>query len=258
MGRYIRILINGEDIPDGLRVAFELRKPATSEHVTSKIKIWNAEYEVYSQIVTDSIIEVYAGENNIEYGLIFSGVVDKLLLNNRDRSGRYVTIILSDHAHSRSQLQKISNRSYQGSVNTRLVFDDFLKDFGMMSHSLDAISTSHKITDFVFSGRTLDGLTAVANYANCVWYDSNGQIRVRSRDLTTQPDVAYLYVISTLDAYLTNEGAQVAVRLEHSVKRGQRINVESAEVSGFWTVSSLEHEADNWYGAFETRMVLRK
>ena len=258
MGRYIRIVINGEPIPDGTRISFELYKPSTSEKVDGRVRIWNIESDISSNIVTDDVIDIYAGESEEEQGLVFSGAVERVVVDNRAEDGKLVKLLISDHAHSTRRLTFVSGRSYMGSVSSRLVFADFIGDLGLRSYNLDAIPASHNLVDFSYSGRTLDGLTSVASQAGCVWYDSNGQIRVRPIGQSYQTDVKLTVLGQPLDQSLTNEGAYVTVRLNYLCKRGQQVNVDGVDVTGIWFVSSVEHDADNWEGSFETRLVLRR
>ena len=265
-GRVLRVSVAGIGVTDArITVNIELTSGASQDTGTVDLYNLNPARESHIRDHADAI--VVEGGHRATFGLLFAGRVQRVRRVRSTSGGvSHITRIhLGDQTRANVRravgVSAVTSRSYAGAQPVRAIAADLAGDLGLLSGPFDAIPAEATVLDWTFAGSTVDGLNQLLGTVDAGWYDDDGQLRVRRRGLSEQPDRRGLLLTPETGLIrtpaVTDEGAEVTMWLNPGLRRGTRVRVRSASLQGDWSVVGLRHQADNWTGPFITWADLR-
>lgn len=265
-----RIVVNVADlIITDLRITVSLTVDASNSQDPGDVAIYNLARDTESQIFDRGKEIVVSAGYEGEVGVIYEGQMQRVQRVRRRSGGiaRVTQIKLGTLTRSPvavrgvQPLGGVTARSYAGSESVRRIAADLIGDMGLDAATLNAIPASATALNWAWTGAASDALTGLLSAHRLGWYEDSGQIRVRRRGSAAQPDGGHWLVTpatglvgSPTD---TDEGVRVELFLNPAVRRGDRVELESENTAGDYTVVAISHQADNWEGKFTTGLELR-
>lgn len=250
----------------GVRVTVDISQDSGSSQDSGHVDLWNlsrANEEHVKDRATEVVVE---GGHEGRVGLLFRGPVQQALSRRIIGQGvaRVTRLELGDFAHAPAGstrpmtegLGGVSARSYAGPVLVRQVVADLAGDMGLDTDSLEAIPADATVSNFAWTGRSVDGLNVLLRGIDRGWYADDRTVRVR-RQGRREPSGRTRLLLTPQAGLIgapvpTEEGARVEMLLNPDIHRGARLRVESDLEHGDFDVVAYRHQGDNWEGRFVT------
>ncbi len=259
----------GKEDPDtglALHINFTIEKSDSSTANTSKIKIWNLTREHLNVLAkTGCEVDLSAGYGN-SLPCIFRGVVSNAI-ENMDGADRSVELDVVDGFADLSET--FISLSYSGQTTTRRVADDIASRLSLpVSLSVSAEKLLDTVTfpnGYSYIGFAKYALNQIANKTGLTWNIQNGilEIRKSNESISTivhkmNKDTGLLgipkriyssQVSSTSNSSDSSSdslyGYEIEYFLNGAIRIGDKIYLETEEVTGLFMVYSLIITGDN-------------
>lgn len=254
--RTLTLTAGGLTAGEGLRVTAQIQRPSDPTQNTCDIRLYNLDPGTERRIHERGGPATLTGGYDQQTGVLFAGDIQRIR-RVPTRTAHILAVTIGDRIHSPQHRGGISCRSYAGPYPTRQIIQDLATDIDLGVGPLNAIPNGHTLTDWAWTGQTSRALTEAASAADCVWYEEDGLIRIRSMTSPAQAD-APTFLISPTRGLIrapveTDEGAQAVLWCQPAIRRGSRLLIGP----NAWTVSAIRHNLDSWAGPFTTICDLR-
>ena len=235
-----------------LYMQFEIKKTLSSTPNEGTATIYNLSDFTETRIKDSGTrIRIKAGYNG-EYGLLFDGDVRKV---ERDKQPPERQTVITLGGNYISLTEAVSNVSYQGPIPVGRVLLDTIDTFGLAYAGLDSLPIA-VLNDFSFTGRTADLFDEILTPLGVQWYEDSGFVLFSEVGTSTE-EVVLLNASSGLigSPAVTDEGIKAVSLLNHNIRPGGRVKVESELVTGIYKVTQLVYRGDNREGDFFTEFL---
>lgn len=168
----------------GLRIAFDVKKPAGGGWSTASLKIYNAAFDTISKLESNAKMSLYAGYGG-ENVLLFSGTV----MNSFNTMKGEIEVFASD-GESESKNAHVS-KTYDPSFGIVDVIKDIVGSIGGMSIGEISGLANEKIdalggTYIGEAGRILDEMSKAIGFS---WTVDNGEVTITKDLSVTSADI---------------------------------------------------------------------
>jgi hypothetical protein len=241
-----------------LHVYFNIQKVDVSSANASKITLWNFSKQHLAVLnEKDCVVTLKAGYGNT-MPLIFVGAVSHIET-------------VPDGADRMTEIEAIDGRielrdtyvslSYKGKINTKKIMQDIAGQMGAtVTFSYNAAFADYP-NGFAFIGAGKTALDKVVAPTGLVWEIQNGILQIKKKNDTMSrevfvisPDSGLIGVPKKLTEGAENDsdkpknGWEVTYFLNGAIGVGDYVKLESAAVTGFFRVHTVEHDGDNLEG----------
>ena len=260
-GRRVQVDIAGLTITKP-RISGQIERHADSTQTRGGVNIYNlSPYNADRIYERSAEMRVQAGYD-VTFATIFEGQAQRISRPRQDLA--HIThIAVGDRTRAPTLLGGVTARAYSGPVRVfEIVTDIVLEDLKLGLGPLTAIDLSWTITNFTWTGRSIDALTTVLRRFDVRWFEDDGLIRVRKVG-EPQSDASTVSVSPRTGLigapHATDEGAEAVTFLNPQLKVGGIFELESVTLSGAYRIVALRHDFDNWQGSpFQTYVDLRE
>ena len=231
-----------------LKIELDIRKDADDVLATGTVTISNLS-EAHEQQIHDrgDTLVVSAGYSGL-VGVIFDGRVQRVE-REQDYLTRLTRIAIGAQTVAKDTLSGVTSRSYEGDVSLRRIIQDIVGDLGLTSGPVDAIPADVQLKDWAFVGTSARALTVLLSRNGVEWYEDDGVIRF-SKPNVMESDAEVVKVTPETGLVgkpsVTDEGARVRSLLNHRLRPGNVVDLESENLTGMWKIVGVRHHGDNW------------
>jgi len=248
---------------NGLRVTFSIDKRLGSEPNRCELAIYNLSKETRS-FVEDSPVHVRldAGYDG-EFHLMFQG--DVLFARSYKDGTEWITEIQVEDGGRAWRRARIS-KSFKSGVKVYDALDDVCKAMNLITPTgLDVkeLRSAEYSIGAVLDGRCRDELTRILLPFDLDWSIQDGELQILKRE-SVRPDGIVVWSEDTgligspeVGTPSRKGGKPVysaRALLYPGLKPGQRINIQSRGVNGFFRIESLTHQGDTEGGDMITEV----
>lgn len=251
----------GAEVPSPLHISFSLERADVETQNTGKLSIWNLNPEHLSQLEQkDCLVVVKAGYGN-QLGIVFAGVIT-FFTTSMDGADRLTEIEVVDY---RVEVRDTYvSLSYEGVVGVETVMEEIGGQMGVtVSYSYNAEFSKFQ-NGFSFVGAGKDALSKACDSSGLCWGIHNGVLQIKKTGDVMSNQV---YVLSASTGMIgipkrvlisNNDGSDgsslgydVVFLMNASIHVDDYVKVESAYLTGYFRVYSLQIEGDNLSGFWQ-------
>ena len=248
-----------KDQPVPLHVEFSFQKSDLESQNTGKLTIWNLSPAHLATLADkDCALSMRAGYNT-HLSLIFAGIIS-YMKTSMDGADRKTEIEVVDNlVQIRDTYVSVS---YVGIVSWKMILDDVAAQMGVAisySYNAEFVNVGN---GFSFVGPAKDILTKGCDCCGLSWSIQNGVVQIKKPDdvmsrevYVLSPDTGLIGIPARVDleksssSKTTSTGKQMGWEVEYLLNGAIDINdyvkLESATVSGYFRVHSVEHSGDS-------------
>ena len=232
--RSINLTVFGESEARGisisdLRISFEVTKDQLGYPNLAKIDIWNLNRDNQNRVknVFDKVL-LNAGYDESD-GLIFSGEIRNVI---KVRQGADLITRIWAGSNDRGVKEGFLNYTAGEDTQIRTIIEEAAKTFeGVVIGRIDELVGSNKLKGESFSGSTREILDRLKNDYGFDWFVDDGKLNVLTPTGALNTSQTAIVISSTTGMLkmptITERGVLVTTLLDHNIKIGKLIKVES-------------------------------
>lgn len=246
---------------EDLKISFAVKKESSLTPAIGEVVLYNLSVDRENQIAeAGQAVRIDAGYKG-NTSIIFEGFTQRV---DRDHDlsakERKTTITLAAAKVAKKNLNGVSTFSFDGDRSIREIVRRLVTDIGLTVDDIAlAVIPDESISTYSVSDESAAALTRLLEPRQIYWYEDDGAARFNLPG-KAEP-IGLLYQLSPATGLIgspsiTERGVKTRSTLNPKIRLGDRVEVDSAVITGTFKVITLLHSGDNWRGDFFTETEL--